>query len=125
MIITHSFAVHQIHHIALKFGDVIVDGAAGAHGIGQGVWGTALVIPEVQNLRAAVALHGVPQELSAGVDIAVRFCSGSLGNGPASPHTACIVGILPIAACAAGRGQMLICGPEEIQQLLFVVDGNC
>ena len=103
MIITHSFAVHQIHHIALKFGDVIVDDAGGANGVGQGVWGAALVIPEVQNLCAAAALRGVPQELSAGVDIAVLFCGGSLGNGPASPHTACVVGILPVVTCVAGR----------------------
>ena len=40
-------AVYQIHHIALKFGDVIVDGAGRPHGVGQGVGGAALVIPEV------------------------------------------------------------------------------
>ena len=68
-----ALAVYQIHHIALEVRNVIVDGTGGTYGVGQGVGRTALVIPEVQNLRAAAALHGLPQQLSTGVDIAVRL----------------------------------------------------
>lgn len=106
-------AVYQIHHVALQIRNVIIDGAGRVYGVGQGVWGATLVIPEIQNLCGTVPRDRLPQQLPAGVDIAVLFCGGSLGNSPASPHTACVVGILPVVTCVAGRGQMLICGPVE------------
>ena len=62
-------AVYQIHHIALEVRNVIVDRAGGPHGVGQGVGRSALVIPEVQNLRAAAALHGLPQQLAVGDEV--------------------------------------------------------
>lgn len=42
---------------------------SGANSIGQGVGRPRLVIPEVQNLRAAAALHGLPQQLPAGGEV--------------------------------------------------------
>ena len=66
-------AVRQVHHVPLEVRNVIINRAGRSYGISQGVGRSTLVIPEVQNLCAAAALHGVPQELPAGVDIAVRL----------------------------------------------------
>ena len=62
-------AVRQIHHVPLEVRNVIINRAGGACGVGQGVGRTCLVIPEVQNLRAAAALHGVPQQLAVGDEV--------------------------------------------------------
>ena len=64
-----SLAVYHKHHVTLQIRDVIVDGAAGAHGVGHGVWRSALVIPEVQDFRGPVPRDRLPQQLPAGVDV--------------------------------------------------------
>ena len=66
-----AVAVHQVHYITLQVRDVIIGGSGGTVVVDQGIGEADIVIPEIQGFGCAVASNGLPQQLPAGVDVAV------------------------------------------------------
>lgn len=81
-----SAAVDQIRHITLEIGDVVIGHRTGrAVGVGQGIGGSLGVVGKVQNLRCDTSIcccggNCLPQQFSAGVDIAMLLGDGGFQN---------------------------------------------
>lgn len=90
-----SFAVHQLHHIALQVGDVVVGLAVALRGVGISVG----IVEEIHGISARC----LPQKLSAGVEV-VRGGAVYLHGSPQA------VGIVALGVQAVSHGSK----PQEI-----------
>ena len=75
-----TICIHQIRHIALKVRDIIVNRRVGAVIVNQRIGCSGVVIAEIQRLACPIRLNGFPQQLSAGIDVAMRLGDGFLQN---------------------------------------------
>ena len=75
-----SLCVYQIHYIALKVRDIVVNGCVGTVIINQRIGCSGVVIAEIQRLACPIRLDGFPQQFPTGIDVAVRLGDGFLQN---------------------------------------------
>ena len=90
-----AFAVHQLHHVALQVGDVVVGHAVSLHGVGVSVG----VVEEIRGISARC----LPQKLSACVEV----IGGGGSYGLRGPQA---VGIVALGVQAVSHGSK----PQEI-----------
>ena len=90
-----AFRIHQLHHVALQVGDVVVGHAVSLHGVG-------IAIGIVEEIRGDSA-RCLPQKLSSRIEIVGGSASYCLG-GPQS------VGIVALGVQAVSHGSK----PQEI-----------